>query len=196
VAVLFASSVAASGLVTLKQGGASRPSYGQLAADAVVPYYEAFIEGLKKFTDKNEPGHVKDTRGPCADFRTLIDIFSYAYPNATGKADLKGDAQVDVYLILLADLTEGHNVLGKYSDLGSVPYTKKEKEHLLKQCLDWKEKYLHHSSEHNFPKYIRSPANHTLYFRPKHELSGHFWKHVPTVPSAKLDGLQNIALLQ
>jgi len=180
---------------SLVVAASAEKTYGELAAHEVVPYYDAFVEGLKKFTDKNEPGHVKDTRGPCADFRTMIDIFAYAYPNSTGKKGT-ADAHVDAYLILLEDLTAGHNILGEYSDLGSVPFTKKEKEHVLGKCLQWKSTFEKHSDEYDYPHYIRHPSENKLYFRSKSDLSGHFWKHVKAVPSSKLSGLQNIAVLQ
>jgi len=171
----------------------AQESYGELALKNVEPEFSAFEAGLKKFDKNSEPGHVKNTRGPLANARTMLDVFAYAYPSAS-KAD--APANTDVYLVLIDDLTEGHNLLGDYSDLGSVNYSKSDKEKLLGKCLDWKAKYEKHAKEYDYPKYVKSPSKSALHTRKKSELSGHFWGNVKEVPSEKLTGIENIALLQ
>jgi hypothetical protein len=184
------------GSITAKRDKGPLPSasYGELAAYAVVPDFKAFVAGLVNFNSSSEPGHVKQTRGPLADARTSLDIFAYAYPPSTSL--VKRDDGTDVYLLLIADLTVGHNILGDYSDLGGVKYTPKEKQAMLAKCLAWKATYLADDAKYNFVSFVSNPSQTEMFDRPKANLSGHFWGHVPGVPMANLTGLQNIAILQ
>jgi len=166
------------------------PSYGQLAQKTVLPFYTSLVSGLALFTNASMPGKVKGTRGPVADFRTIIDIFGYAYPFSSD------ENSTDIYFVLVDDLTEGHNVLGEYSDLGSVKYTQKDKDALLAKCLAWKATYLNHSTLYDYDTYVKNPSPTLLFSRSKKALSGHFWGNVPQVPLANLSGMQNIASLQ
>jgi len=169
----------------------SDDSYGQLALKYVPSAFVVFELGLKELSNETVPGHTKLTRGPIADARTVLDIFAYAYPLSTNH-----DNTTDVYLLLVADLTDGHFTLGEYSDLGSVNYTAKEKAKLLAKCLAWKATYEKHSAKYDYPSFVNAPSNTTLYHRKKHVLSGHFWGNVKHTPSPTLTGIQNIALLQ
>jgi len=165
-------------------------TYGELALKSVQAEFLAFEAGLNNLDKKTEPGHVKTIRGPLADARTYIDIFAYAYPtNSTPTAQ-------DVYVLLVNDLTDGHFVLGEYSDLGSVHYSEKDKERLLTKCLNWKATYSQHATTYNFSNYVQTPNKTTLYFRTKKELSGHFWGHVKGVPTENNSGIADVAILQ
>jgi len=172
------------------------PSYGELAQKTVVPFYTSFVSGLVLFTNASMPGKVKSTRGPVADFRTIIDVFAYAYPITSGFESDDVENSTDVYFVLVNDLTLGHNLLGEYSDLGSVKYSQKDKDALLAKCLAWKATYLNDSQKYNFDSYVKNPSATQLFIRSKKSLSGHFWGNVPQEPLANLSGMQNIASLQ
>jgi len=170
--------------------------YGELALKYVQPEFSAFEKGLKGLSKKTEPGHVKDIRGPLANARTFIDIFAYAYPTHSRVEGDAADASTDVYLVLVDDLTDGHFLLGEYSDLGTVHYSEKDKEKLLTKCLDWKEKYDGHAKKYNYAKFISNADKAKLHERKKSDLSGHFWGAVKDEPNEKNTGLENVAVLQ
>jgi len=184
--VLFGVTVA---LTVSSEGG--KDSYAELADKTITPKYDAFLKGLKNFDKDAAPEKVKPFRGPLADARTMIDIFAYAFPPS-----LKKSGKDDIFLSLVKDLTEGHNILGEYSDMGSVKYTKKEKENLLDKCLTWKEKFLKNRDSFEYDKLVHNPDKEKMHSRKKGDLSGHFWGHVDAEPSLKLTGLENVAVLQ
>jgi len=177
--------------VAFKGSADNATSYGGLAQSSITPYYDAFLKGLKKFDKNSVPEKVKPTRGPLADARTMIDVFAYAFPPNLGKP-----ANGDIFISLVKDLTEGHNILGEFSDMGSVKYTKKEKAALLQKCLAWKATFLKNRGTFDYDTLVHNPDKEKLHPRNKSVLSGHFWGHVEAVPSLNLTGLQNVAMLQ
>jgi len=173
-------------------------TYGE-AAGILLPFtYEALKEGLKKWSDKLEPGdsEVHELRNDAGFVRDTLDIFYAAYPKV---ADPKNKSS-EVLFEMLLDLDLMWTFLGHYRDLNSKPYNKKDRDKVMGDCVKAIDHYEKDKDNFNFKSYLDNPSKTKLHVRPAAQLSYLFWgwincSVVECVPQVNDTALQNLALL-
>ncbi len=164
---------------------AKSASYGELAQDHVSSKYNIFLSNLGSLNPNCKPGDLGTLRKSIISVRSFLDIFVYAYNNASP----------DVFKLLRKELNELYTDIGNFDDLQHVNYSPSDAEKLLKFCLKDKDKFNKNKKEHNYGTYINKPSLDKLYMRDKSELSIDFWGNISALPIETYSGIRNLGLL-
>jgi len=165
-------------------------SYGRLGFEVASAQWQQMMSLWSTFNESTSPSDAWWLRGAVVEVREQIDIFCYAYPIVYARHEKK-----ETFHLLFDDLTSGYQALGDYSDLRKVNYTEKDRQERNKIVMQWKADFLKHGQELHYEPFVLGVSEHKLHERPKHDLSYQYWGSTSTIPSLKLTGFQNIALL-
>jgi hypothetical protein len=173
-------------------GAQAQLSYGQLAAQSVIPLYNNFSGMLPTLTNTTQPGNVNVLRKSALNVRDMLDLFVYAYPTPAFAN------QTDLWIAIRSSFNDGYTLLGDFQDLNhsSINYTTAEYEKRLDRCLDWQAKWQDLVSQQHADVYLLSPNATNVFFRNATDLSFLFWADVPFPPNATAyTGLEVVSYL-
>jgi len=167
-------------------------SYGQLAAQSVIPLYNNFSNMLPTLTNTTQPGNVNVLRKASLNVRDMLDLFVYAYPTPTFAN------QTDLWIAIRSSFNDGYTLLGDFQNLNhsAINYTTAEYEKLLDRCLDWQAKWTDLVTLQHADVYLLSPNATNVFFRNTTDLSYLFWADVPFPRNATLyTGMEVVSYL-
>ncbi len=176
-------------LISLFGHAHAAPTYGELAALKAREASERMHAELLVLNEDVAPEQTKNLRKLIVGLREQLDLFVYAYP-FQGREDLWQEIR--------NSLDEGYAVVGEFKDLFDAlgpeeTADPKEVKKLRKAALEWRK--LWEKNAETFVAYITKPSQNRLYSRDKKDLSRFYWGSASVVPSERLTGAQNLALL-
>jgi len=177
-------------------GAPINKTYGELAAYVLPESYGVIHPALKNvWSDKLSPSDhaVKVTRDAFGFGRDLLNMFIYAYPIVPDP----NNKDREVALKILEDMQNAWTIIGHYKDLHNKPYTKKDQEQRMNDCVNAIATFQKHRKEMDYDTFITKPKLKSIVSRPKSELSYLYWGWSPAtvVPQANLTGIENIAIM-
>lgn len=215
VLILVVGQVRAYALTASDYTSHSPSSYGELAAESVIGQWNKAMYLLSSLDMANaRPDGVKDLRVSLLAARELIDMFIFAYPNATCQPSasllhiesatdaarrlLVGKKHKEMILVIRSELDAGYETLGNFQDLAHslVAYNESDVIEARAACLAWRSSFIDKMLLDGFLGHLSTPSTEVLYYRKQSDLSPLFWgsKGAPT-PSLSLSGLANLALM-
>ena len=169
-------------------------TYGDMAAQLLVPAYVRLEGLLAQFGPETLPHEAKDLRKEIGRVRDFMDIFAYAYPHAGG-FDLWEDRR--------EDLDDGYESMGAFKDIFDrqgledptlAVYDAVEVSEARQTVLSWHARF--QSRAGLFRAYISDPSKNNVFKRKKDDLSPIYWGGTSIHPQEDDKGLKTIGRLE